>query len=120
MQAQPRAFPVAPVASTPLGLTVGVEKAPLEASDYLPAPRMKPQRRYADRAKVNQPAPVTIDPACAAVMIPFASFVDRGMVRRAREARVISTVIGQQIDGVKRKFELQKDAIGGLLSRPSF
>lgn len=102
-----------------IGQSVDVNRAAVQASDYRPVPRLTAQPKYADRTKPLRVA-VTIDPACDAVMIPFASFVDRGMIRRARQGQVITTQISQEIDGVKRRFELKKDAFAGMLHRPAF
>ena len=43
---------------------------------------------------------------CDALQIPFASFVDKGMIKRERLGNVINAQIGQELNGVKRKFEI--------------
>ena len=43
---------------------------------------------------------------CENLQIPFASFVDRDMIRKERLDNVINTTIGKELDGVKRKFQM--------------
>ena len=49
---------------------------------------------------------LTVDSMCENLQIPFASFVDRDMIRKQRLDNVINTTIGKELDGVKRKFQI--------------
>ena len=58
---------------------------------------------------------VVIDQHCSNLQIPFASFVDRGMIRKQRQDAVINTTIGRELDGVKRKFQIKQSNFNSML-----
>ena len=75
-------------------------------NDYQPMTKLPLMPQNLDPIPTKKKG-LAVDQMCENLQIPFASFVDRDMIRKERLDNVINTTIGKELDGVKRKFHMQ-------------